>query len=77
VVQTFHPYQPKHPTPLARCDLMIVEPWRHWNVFKQIFADHWDVFQQSHPRYNTGVTVQSVQIVPVSLSFEINDLYRN
>ena len=32
---------------------MSVEPWRHWNVFKQIFADHWDVFKQSHPRYNT------------------------
>ncbi len=32
---------------------MIVEPWRHCNVFKQIFADHWDVFKQTHPRYNT------------------------
>ena len=32
---------------------MIVEPRRHWNVFKQIFADHWDVFKQSHPRYHT------------------------
>jgi hypothetical protein len=32
---------------------MIVEPWRYWNVFKQIFADHWDVFKQSHSRYNT------------------------
>jgi hypothetical protein len=32
---------------------MIVEPWRHWNVFKQIFADHWDVFKQTHPRYDT------------------------
>ena len=33
---------------------MIVEPWRHSNVFKQIFADHWDVFKQSHPRYHTS-----------------------
>lgn len=32
---------------------MIVEPYRHWSVFKQIFADHWDVFKQSRPRYNT------------------------
>jgi len=32
---------------------MIVEPWRHWNVFKQIFADHWDVFKETRPRYNT------------------------
>ena len=32
---------------------MIVEPYRHWSVFKQIFADHWDVFQQTRPRYNT------------------------
>jgi hypothetical protein len=32
---------------------MIVEPWRHWNVFKQLFADHWSVFKQTHPRYNT------------------------
>jgi Putative transposase/Transposase zinc-binding domain len=32
---------------------MIVEPWRYSNVFKQIFADHWDVFKQSHPRYDT------------------------
>src|ERR687891_2843575 len=32
---------------------MIIEPWRHSNVFKQIFADHWDFFNQTHPRYNT------------------------
>src|SRR5262252_7951283 len=22
-----------------------------WNLFKQIFADHWDGFQGAHPRY--------------------------
>ena len=33
---------------------MIVEPWRYSNVFKQIFADHWDVFKQTHPRYHTS-----------------------
>jgi hypothetical protein len=32
---------------------MTVESWRHWSVFKQIFADHWSVFKQTHPRYNT------------------------
>ncbi|HEY5863961.1 MAG TPA: transposase [Candidatus Tectomicrobia bacterium] len=24
-----------------------------WNVFKQIFADHWDGFKHTHPRYQT------------------------
>src|SRR5215813_646678 len=24
-----------------------------WNIFKQIFAEHWDGFQHVHPRYNT------------------------
>ena len=23
-----------------------------WNLFKQIFAEHWDGFKHSHPRYN-------------------------
>jgi hypothetical protein len=23
-----------------------------WNIFKQIFADHWDGFKRVHPRYN-------------------------
>ena len=31
---------------------MIVDPWRHWSVFKQIFADHWDGFKYAHPRYH-------------------------
>src|SRR5438067_2525575 len=26
---------------------------RDWNVFKQIFAEHWDAFQHAHPRYQT------------------------
>ena len=43
------------PTPntLTRCDLMIVEPARDWNVFKQIFVDHWQGFKQLRPRYDT------------------------
>ena len=32
---------------------MIVEPARDWNVFKQIFVDHWQGFQQFRPRYDT------------------------
>jgi hypothetical protein len=32
---------------------MIVEPSRDWNVFKQIFVDHWDGFKQFRPRYDT------------------------
>jgi Putative transposase/Transposase zinc-binding domain len=25
-----------------------------WNVFKQIFADHWEPFRHAHPRYQTA-----------------------
>ena len=43
------------PTPntWTRCDLMIIEPPRDWNVFKQIFVDHWQGFKQFRPRYDT------------------------
>jgi Putative transposase/Transposase zinc-binding domain len=33
---------------------MIAAPSRDWNVFKQIFAEHWDEFQHAHPRYQTS-----------------------
>jgi Putative transposase/Transposase zinc-binding domain len=33
---------------------MLAAPSRDWNVFKQIFADHWDTFQRAHPRYQTA-----------------------
>jgi hypothetical protein len=33
--------------------LMIVEPFWDWNVFKQIFVDHWEGFKQFRPRYDT------------------------
>jgi Putative transposase/Transposase zinc-binding domain len=33
---------------------MIAAPSRDWNVFKQIFADHWDGFTHAHPRYRTS-----------------------
>jgi Putative transposase/Transposase zinc-binding domain len=33
---------------------MIAAPSRDWNVFKQIFAEHWDGFTHAHPRYRTS-----------------------
>ena len=30
---------------------MLVTPARDWNVFQQIFAEHWDGFKHAHPRY--------------------------
>jgi hypothetical protein len=32
---------------------MIIEPARDWNVFKQVFVDHWQGFKQVRPRYAT------------------------
>ena len=29
-------------------------PSRDWSVFKQIFADRWEPFQRTHPRYQTA-----------------------
>ena len=37
--------------PSTRCALMLVAPARDWNVFQQIFAEHWDGFKHAHPRY--------------------------
>ena len=33
---------------------MLTAPSPDWSVFQQIFADHWEVFQQAHPRYQTA-----------------------
>src|SRR5437870_5700622 len=33
---------------------MLVAPARDWNVFQQIFAEHWDGFTHAHPRYQTS-----------------------
>jgi hypothetical protein len=33
---------------------MLTAPSRDWNVFKQIFAEHWDGFTRAHPRYQTS-----------------------
>jgi hypothetical protein len=32
---------------------MLPAPARAWSVFQQIFAKHWETFQQAHPRYQT------------------------
>ena len=32
----------------------MAEASRDWNVFKQVFADHWDEFTHAHPRYQTS-----------------------
>ena len=33
---------------------MLAAPTRDWNIFQQIFADHWDGFTRAHPRYQTS-----------------------
>jgi hypothetical protein len=33
---------------------MLAAPARDWSVFQHIFADHWEAFQQAHPRYQTS-----------------------
>jgi Putative transposase/Transposase zinc-binding domain len=33
---------------------MLVAPARDWNVFQQIFAEHWDGFKHANPRYQTS-----------------------
>ena len=33
---------------------MLVAPARDWNVFQQIFAEHWDGFKHAHPRDQTA-----------------------
>ena len=33
---------------------MMVQPSGDWNVFKQIFTEHWDGFTPAHPRDQTA-----------------------
>jgi hypothetical protein len=33
---------------------MLAAPTQDWNIFKQIFADHWEEFTHAHPRYQTA-----------------------
>src|SRR5215470_6176324 len=41
-------------TTSTRCALMLAAPARDWNIFKQIFAEHWEGFTHAHPRYQTS-----------------------
>jgi Transposase zinc-binding domain/Putative transposase len=43
-----------HPNTSARCALLLAAPSQDWNVFKQIFVEHWDGFKGVYPRYNTS-----------------------
>ena len=48
--------QPRYrhnPHPLPRWTQMLAAPARDWSVFQQIFADHWEAFRHTHPRYQT------------------------
>jgi transposase-like zinc-binding protein len=50
VVQKLH-YT--HPTTPTRCARMLAAPSQDWNVFQQIFVEHWDGFKHVYPRYDT------------------------
>src|SRR5882672_578966 len=43
----------QHPNTPDRYGPMYAEPTPGWNVFKQIFTEHWDGFKGVRPRYNT------------------------
>ena len=32
---------------------MMAEPAEDWNVFKQLFVEHWERFKHVYPRYDT------------------------
>ena len=51
MIKLLHRNKTNTPT---RCDPMMAQPSRDWNVFKQIFAEHWDGFTRAHPRYQTS-----------------------
>ena len=49
--QPLHRNKTNTPTRYA---LMMAEPSRDWNVFQQIFVEHWEGFPRAHPRYQTS-----------------------
>ena len=51
MVQPRHRYN-RHP--LTRWTPLLTAPVRAWSIFQQIFAEHWEAFQQAHPRYHTS-----------------------
>ena len=40
---------------------MKAEEVKGWNVFKQIFADHWEGFKNRYPRYREGYYEEQVE----------------
>ena len=42
----------QHPNTPDRCGPMYAEVTPGWNVFKQIFTEHWEGFKPFRPRYN-------------------------
>ena len=46
--------QRNHTNTPTRCDLMMAEASRDWNVFKQVFAEHWAECTHAHPRSQTA-----------------------
>jgi hypothetical protein len=40
------------PNALQCCGLMTTAAPPAWNIFTQIFAEHWDGLKYVHPRYN-------------------------
>ena len=48
------PLHRKHITPPTRCHAMMTHPPGHWRVCKPIMAEHWDAFNQAHPRSRTS-----------------------
>jgi Putative transposase/Transposase zinc-binding domain len=51
--QTWYNVALQHPNTPDRYGPMYAEPTPGWNVFKQIFTEHWDGFKGVRPRYNT------------------------
>ena len=43
----------QHPNTPDWCGPMYAEVTPGWNVFKQIFTEHWEGFKPFRPRYNT------------------------
>jgi len=43
----------QHPNTPDRCGPMSADVTPGWNVFKQIFTEHWEGFKPFRPRYNT------------------------
>ena len=43
----------RYPNTPTRCRAMAAEVIVGWNVFKEVFTEHWEGFTQFRPRYDT------------------------